>query len=81
MMGVDVKSYCSTNIEAANCEIDDIAVVALANAVVKPAGLALEVLYLDRSAGEEINTHRHAPTGLDGYPRVDVPTMHLLYRP
>jgi ubiquitin thioesterase protein OTUB1 len=51
----DVKAYCANNIEPAQCEADNIGVAALADALVKPAGFGLEVWYLDRSPGEEIN--------------------------
>ncbi|KAF2192580.1 cysteine proteinase [Zopfia rhizophila CBS 207.26] len=77
----DVKTYCSQNIEAAQCEIDHLGIVALADSIIKPAGFALEVLYLDRSAGEEINTYRYDPTGPDGLVLQNPPTMRLLYRP
>ncbi|ORY19742.1 peptidase C65 Otubain-domain-containing protein [Clohesyomyces aquaticus] len=73
----DIKTYCSLNIEAAQCEIDHIGIAALAEAIIKPAGFALEVLYLDRSPGEEINTYRYDPSGHDGNPQ----TLRLLYRP
>jgi ubiquitin thioesterase protein OTUB1 len=78
----NLKIYCQHNIEPANCEIDHPAMAALAEAVVKPAGLGLEVLYLDRSPGEEINnTFRIEPQGHDGFPLANAPTMRLLYRP
>lgn len=78
----DVKTYCSQNIDAAQCEMDSVAMSALGEAVVKPAGLGLEVLYLDRSAGTEINnTIRVEPTSPEGFPLPSAPTMRLLYRP
>jgi ubiquitin thioesterase protein OTUB1 len=77
----DLKTYCQHNIEASNCEIDHVAMNALTEAIVKPAGFGLEVLYLDRSAGAEINTHRVDPTSPEGYPLANAPTMRLLYRP
>jgi len=82
LFNTDLKTYCSHNIEAANCEIDNIAVVALAEAIVKPAGFGLQVMYLDRSPGEEINnTYCAEPTSQDGIPLQNPPTMRLLYRP
>ncbi|KAF2741414.1 cysteine proteinase [Polyplosphaeria fusca] len=79
----DVKTYCSLNIEAAQCEIDHVGINALAEAVVKPIGFALEVLYLDRSQGQgdEIDTHRFEPTAPNGQPLQSITTMRLLYRP
>ncbi|KAF2867845.1 peptidase C65 Otubain-domain-containing protein [Massariosphaeria phaeospora] len=79
---MDLKSYCQLNIEAAQCEIDNVAVVALAESVVKPAGIGLEIMYLDRSPGEEINnTYRAEPTDHTGLPLSHPPMMRLLYRP
>ncbi|KAL5431918.1 hypothetical protein PMIN07_012536 [Paraphaeosphaeria minitans] len=74
----DVKTYCSQNIEAALCEIDDVAVAALSEALVKPAGIGLEILYLDRSIGEEVNAHAISqPMNFSGL----LPMIRLLYRP
>lgn len=47
----------------------------------KPAGIAVEVLYLDRSAGEEVNTYRFDPMDANGIALTDAPTFRLLYRP
>jgi ubiquitin thioesterase protein OTUB1 len=81
-LNMPLKTYVSHHIEAANCEIDNVAVVALAEAIVKPAGFGLQIMYLDRSPGEEINnTYRAEPTGHDGLPLQNPPTMRLLYRP
>lgn len=78
----DLKTYCQHNVEASNCEIDHVAMTALAEVLVKPPGFGLEVLYLDRSPGTEINnTLRIEPTGHDGFPEANAPTMRLLYRP
>lgn len=75
----DVKMYCTINIEAAQCEIDNVAIAALSNAVIKPAGIGFEIMYLDRSAGEEANTTQFVPpvdhNGIPG------PMIRLLYRP
>lgn len=73
----DVKAYCSGNIEAAQCEADNIGVAALADALVKPAGFGLEVWYLDRSPGEEINRSYYAEPS----DPIHAPMLRLLYRP
>ncbi|KAK3217291.1 hypothetical protein GRF29_1g2599657 [Pseudopithomyces chartarum] len=74
----DLKSYCSQNIEAANCEIDDVGVAALSNVLLKPAGIGLEILYLDRSIGDEANVHElSSPANFNGL----LPMIRLLYRP
>lgn len=78
----DLKSYCAAHIDLAAAEIDHVAMAALGEVLVKPAGLCLEVLYLDRSPGEEINnTYRVGPPGLDEFALANTPTMRLLYRP
>ncbi|KAJ4989858.1 Ubiquitin thioesterase OTUB1 [Stagonosporopsis vannaccii] len=72
----DVKAYCNNNIDPAQCEADNIGVAALADALVKPAGFGLEVWYLDRSPGEEINRSYYAEPTVPGSPM-----LRLLYRP
>ncbi|KAJ4362154.1 hypothetical protein N0V95_001502 [Ascochyta clinopodiicola] len=73
----DVKAYCANNIEPAQCEADNIGVAALADALVKPAGFGLEVWYLDRSPGEEINRSYYAEPS----DPIHAPMLRLLYRP
>ncbi|KAF2003808.1 cysteine proteinase [Amniculicola lignicola CBS 123094] len=71
-----LKAYCQHNIEAAQCEMDHLAMQALAECVVKAGGLALEVLYLDRSEGTEISPYREVPENV-----ANPPTIRILYRP
>jgi len=78
----DVKAYCANNIEPHQSEIDNIGIAALADALVKPAGFGLEVWYLDRSPGEEINRSFYAePLDLSNMPNPNAPMLRLLYRP
>ncbi|KAL6712482.1 hypothetical protein ACN47E_000359 [Coniothyrium glycines] len=78
----DVKAYCSMNIEPQACEADNIGIAALTDALVKPAGFGLEIWYLDRSPGEEINRSFHAePTDHRHIPIANAPMLRLLYRP
>ncbi|KAF2823489.1 cysteine proteinase [Ophiobolus disseminans] len=78
----DVKAYCANNIEPSQCEADNIGIAALADALVKPAGFGLEVWYLDRSPGEEINRSFYAePTDHHQLPIPNAPMLRLLYRP
>jgi ubiquitin thioesterase protein OTUB1 len=49
------------------------------DAILKPAGISVEVAYLDRSAGEEMNTFHWQGDLLEG--RAALPTVRLLYRP
>ena len=78
----DVKAYCASNIEPHQSEIDSIGIAALADALVKPAGFGLEVWYLDRSPGEEINRSFYAePLDHHQLPNPSAPMLRLLYRP
>lgn len=78
----DVKAYCANNIEPTNCEADNIGIAALADALIKPAGFGLEVWYLDRSPGDEINRSYFAePTDHQGMPLQNAHMLRLLYRP
>jgi ubiquitin thioesterase protein OTUB1 len=49
--------------------------------LVKPAGVMVEILYLDRSPGTEANTFRWEPVDHDGMPLPNPPAIRLLYRP
>ncbi len=79
--GMDVNMYCAQNIEPPMIELDHLGLQCLATSVINEAGIAIEVLYLDRSEGEEVNTHRFPV--LDGEGKVvdGAPTIRLLYRP
>ncbi|KAI9842979.1 MAG: hypothetical protein M1837_006716 [Sclerophora amabilis] len=82
MEGVSVDQYCSYSIEPYQVEIENVGITALTDILLKPIGLSLEVLYLDRSVGHEVNSHRFEAVDLDGnplYPNAE--TMRLLYRP
>ncbi|KAF2089986.1 cysteine proteinase [Saccharata proteae CBS 121410] len=81
LLGTDIRQYCAQSIEASVAEIEHVGLTALFQVLLKPAGLALEILYLDRSAGEEGNMYRFDASGHDGLPLLDAPTIRLLYRP
>lgn len=57
-------------------EIENVGLSALKDVCLSPAGITLEVLYLDRSEGDEVNMHRFSP--VSGF---DIGTIRLLYRP
>jgi ubiquitin thioesterase protein OTUB1 len=54
---------------------------ALVDVLVKPAGIAVEILYLDRTPGEEVNTYRFDPVDHNNEQLPTPPTFRLLYRP
>ncbi|KAI9760339.1 MAG: hypothetical protein M4579_001743 [Chaenotheca gracillima] len=77
-----IDQYCSLAIEPYQVEIENVGITALTDVLLKPAGFALEVLYLDRSVGSEVNSHRFEATDYEGNPiDSNAQTMRLLYRP
>ncbi|KAI9703214.1 MAG: hypothetical protein M1836_007779 [Candelina mexicana] len=77
-----VEQYCASEIEPYQVEIEHLGMKALIDALIKPAGFAVEILYLDRTASEEVNSHRFEPDLSPGAPAYsDAPTVRLLYRP
>lgn len=72
-MGVD--QYIQTVLDPIDREIEEMGVVLLVEVLLKPVGFTLEIAYLDRSALDQVNTHRFN----DSTP--GRPFMHLLYRP
>lgn len=72
-----VDQYVQTVIDPIDREIEELGVVLLVEVLLKPVGFTLEIAYLDRSAGTEVNTHRFPESS----PNIGGPFMHLLYRP
>lgn len=70
-----VHEYCKTHIEAHAQEIEQASLQALTTGIIAKAGIALEVLYLDRSQGGEVTPHQFVPDAETW------PTVRLLYRP
>ena len=78
LLGQTVEQYCKNQIEPMAAEIDHVGLVALKDALLSPAGISLEVLYLDRSEGSEVTMHRFDPVTNGGY---TIGSVRLLYRP
>lgn len=72
-----VDQYVSGVIDPIDREIEELGVVLLVEALLKPVGFTLEIAYLDRSAGTEVNTHRFPESTANA----GGPFIHLLYRP
>lgn len=72
---MSVLEYCKTRIEAHAQEIEQAGLQALTTGIIAKTGVAVEVLYLDRSQGEEVTPHPFVPEA-EGWP-----TVRLLYRP
>lgn len=82
LSGGTIEQYCQSHIDPFQVEMDHLGLNALIDAVIKPAGISVDVLYLDRSETEEVNTinfHVEDPNSLSGF--VTQPMIRLLYRP
>ena len=49
LVGQTVEQYCSLSVEPVAAEIEHISLIALKDVLLSPAGISLEVVYLDRS--------------------------------
>jgi ubiquitin thioesterase protein OTUB1 len=76
-----VKEYCKNRIDPVNSEIENVGLSAVFDWLLSPAGIGLNVQYLDRSAGAETTTYSWEPTDHTGMPLQDAPSVTLLYRP
>jgi len=76
-----IDGYCQEVLERHNVEIDHMGLILLVNVLLKDAGFVLEVAYLDRSAGSEVNTYRFPEEANNRHLSELGPIIHLLYRP
>lgn len=79
--GTGVDGYCQAVLERHNVEIDHLGLTLLVNVLLKPVGFVLEVAYLDRSPGSEVNMYRFPEEANNQHPSELGPIIHLLYRP
>ena len=77
----DVDTYCRTTIEPSAKELDNVGLQVLATALINEAGIAIEVSYLDRSPGAEVNHHEWNVLDAEGNKVESASTIRLLYRP
>ncbi|KAK3330649.1 peptidase C65 Otubain-domain-containing protein [Apodospora peruviana] len=76
-----IDGYCESNILANHREMDHISLNLLVDVLLKPTGFVLEVVYLDRSAGPQVNTYRFPEEARNQHPSALGPMIHLLFRP
>ncbi|KAL2145526.1 hypothetical protein VTI28DRAFT_6918 [Corynascus sepedonium] len=76
-----VDGYCQDALERHNVEIDHLGLILLVNVLLKDAGFVLEVAYLDRSQGSEVNAYRFPEEANQRHASELGPIIHLLYRP
>lgn len=80
-LGGDVESYLQTTVMPVNREIDHICVALVHAILLAPANIVLDIAYLDRSEGTEVNVHRFPEEATGQDPSTLGPTIYLLYRP
>jgi ubiquitin thioesterase protein OTUB1 len=79
-LGVD--GYRKEWLEVPNQEIDHLGMTLLIDVLLKPIGFAVEIVYLDRSEGSQVNSHLIQGQDANGVPtNPSGPIIHLLYRP
>jgi len=78
LLGQTVSDYCDQSVMPTTSEIDNVSLSALKDVLLSPAGISLEILYLDRSEGDEVTLHRFDPVNYNG---VRIGSIRLLYRP
>ncbi|TFB00861.1 Ubiquitin thioesterase OTUB1 [Trichoderma ghanense] len=76
-----IATYCSQAIDIVNREIEHLGIVGLANLLLKPIDFVLEIAYLDRSPGSQVNRYRFPEEANQQDPAALGPTLYLLYRP
>ncbi|KAK3104240.1 hypothetical protein LTR53_018629, partial [Teratosphaeriaceae sp. CCFEE 6253] len=79
LLGKTVDAYCEESVMPIGTEIENVSLSALKDVLLSPAGIALEILYLDRTEGGEVNMHRFDPVSYHG--GITIGTIRLLYRP
>jgi ubiquitin thioesterase protein OTUB1 len=76
-----VQGYCSQSIELPDREIEHIGVDALASVLLKPLDVVLEVAYLDRTPGSQVNRYRVPGEANDHESESLGRVVYLLFRP
>lgn len=79
LLNVSIDQYRAAHIDPYQVEIEHLGVHACIDAILKPAGIAVDVMYLDRSEGDEVNTINWEPDNPDEGGMI--PKLRLLYRP
>ncbi|KAI0521055.1 peptidase C65 Otubain-domain-containing protein [Xylaria bambusicola] len=80
-LDTDIETYLATTVMPVNREIDHICVVLVHDILLKPVNIVLEIAYLDRSEGSEVNVHRLPDEANGQDPSTLGPVIYLLYRP
>ncbi|KAL8952220.1 MAG: hypothetical protein Q9222_001876 [Ikaeria aurantiellina] len=77
-----IDQYCATRIEPHAVEIENLGLQTCIDAIIKPAGINVQVLVLDRTPGEQVNQLQwNAEASAANAQYSSPPTIRLLYRP
>ncbi|KAI0487529.1 peptidase C65 Otubain-domain-containing protein [Xylaria cf. heliscus] len=76
-----IQNYIDKTVMPVNREIDHICVVAVHDILLRPTNMVLDIAYLDRSEGTEVNVHRFPEEANGQDPSTLGPIIYLLYRP
>ena len=80
--GLEVDNYSKNTTEPAKTEIEHLGMTVLIDVLLKPVGIAVEIVYLDQSKGTDVNSHIIQAKDESGTPiYAGAPVVHLLYRP
>ncbi|RKF57623.1 hypothetical protein GcC1_188026 [Golovinomyces cichoracearum] len=80
--GSGVEAYSKNYIEPVNIEIEHLIMCLLIDVLLKPIGITVEIVYLDRTPGPHANTHIFQQEDASGAPKYPGgPVIHLLFRP
>ncbi|SPO00251.1 uncharacterized protein DNG_03096 [Cephalotrichum gorgonifer] len=79
--GLGIAGYCSDVIQRVDCEIEQLGIMLLVNVLLKPIGFVLEIAYLDRSPGSQVNVYRFPDEANSPDAPPDAPVIYLLFRP
>ncbi|KFY41855.1 hypothetical protein V494_02760 [Pseudogymnoascus sp. VKM F-4513 (FW-928)] len=80
--GLGVNNSSKNMIEPTKTEIEHLGMTILIDVLMKPVGIAVEIVYLDQSEGTDVNSHIIQAEDESGTPiHAGAPVVHLLYRP
>ena len=82
--GLTVDQYRQAHIDPASAEMEEMSLKCAYDMLLDPAGIVLEISYLDRSPGDKVNVHLYEPEKADKAAQLNAgrkPMIKLLYRP
>ena len=80
LLDYTIDEYCKTKIDPYSVEIENLGLQVLIDALIKPAGINVEITYLDRSASDEGEANTFCWQG-EATAYTVTPAIRLLYRP